>query len=127
VLHGLFGLVRRLDPGEHDPGCAQVEGVSCPDAVRGLDPDEHRDAVRVGGELLGQQLALVAAAVLQVGEQPVEPGQSAGLGGQGGAETEERAVQGVTRGQTAGQIGHHGFLPEPRRTWGRWSGRAVPR
>jgi hypothetical protein len=32
----------------------------------GLDPDEHRDAVRVGGELLGHHLALVAAAVFQV-------------------------------------------------------------
>jgi hypothetical protein len=80
--------------------------VSCADAVGGLDPDEHRDGVGVGGELLGKQFALVAAAVLQVGEEPVEPGEGAGLGGQCGAEAEERAVQGVTGGQAAGQIGH---------------------
>jgi hypothetical protein len=43
-----------LDPGEHDPGCTEVEGVSCGDAVGGFDPDEHRDGVGVGGELLGQ-------------------------------------------------------------------------
>ena len=66
------------------------------DAVGGLDPDEHRDAVGVGGQLLVQQFALVAAAVFEVGEQPVEPGQGAGFGGQRRAEAEERAVQGVT-------------------------------
>lgn len=104
--HGLRGLVHGLDPGEHDPGCAQVEGMSCADAVGGLDPDEHRNAVGVGGELLGQQLALVAATVLQGGEEPVEPGEGAGLGGQRGAEAEERAVQGVTGGQAARQIDH---------------------
>ena len=60
----------------------------------------------VRGELLGQQLALVTAAVLQVGEEPVEPGEGAGLGGERGAEAEECAVQGVTGGQAAGQIGH---------------------
>ena len=70
--------------------------MSGADAVGGLDSDEHRDAVGVGGQLLGQQLALVAAAVLQVGEQPVEPGQGACLGGQRGAEAEERSVQSVT-------------------------------
>jgi hypothetical protein len=74
--------------------------------VGGLDPHEHRNGVGVGGQLLVQQLALVAAAVFQVDEQPVEPGQGAGFGGQRGAEAEEGAVQGVPRGQTAGQVGH---------------------
>jgi hypothetical protein len=80
--------------------------VSGADAVGGLDADEHRDGVGVGRQLLVQQLALVAAAVFEVGEQPVEPGQGAGLGGQCGAEAEERSVQGVTRGQTARQVDH---------------------
>ena len=66
------------------------------DAVGGLDSDEHGDAVGVGRQLLVQQLALVAAAVFQVDQQPVEPGQGAGLGGQRGAEAEERSVQSVT-------------------------------
>jgi hypothetical protein len=37
--------------------------VAGADAVGGFDPDEHRDTVGVGGQLLVQQFALGAAAV----------------------------------------------------------------
>jgi hypothetical protein len=68
VPDGLFGLGARLDSREHDPGRAQVEGVPGTDALGGLDPHEHRDAVRIGGRLLVQQLALVAAAAGERGD-----------------------------------------------------------
>jgi hypothetical protein len=62
--------------------------------------------------------------VLQVGEEPVEPGEGAGLGGQRGTEAEERAVQGGVspEARRLDRSVIHGFLPEPLRMSGRWSG-----
>ena len=49
-----------------DAGDAGVEQPAGADPLGGLDPGEHRDAVRLGGDLLVQQFALGAAAVFQV-------------------------------------------------------------
>ena len=48
---------------------------------------------------LAEQQRLVAAAVLEVDQQPVEPGQPERLGGERAAERQERAEQRLARGQ----------------------------
>src|SRR4051794_3631990 len=103
-----------------------VSGKLVYDTVHDTKEDEHRVGVGVGSELLGHQLAL-AAAVLQVSEEPVEPGQ--GAGSAAGAEPRPRNVP-YRVSPEAGRLDRsviHGFVPGPLRMSGRWSGRAAPR
>jgi hypothetical protein len=70
------------------------------DPLGRFHPGEHRDPPGLAGELLVQQRPLVAAAVLQVDQQPVEAGHRARLGGERRAETEERPAHRVAGRQS---------------------------
>ena len=106
VPHRRLDILDRLQPREHHSGDSGVEQPPGADPLGRLDAGEHGDAVRLGRDLLVQQGPLVAAAVLEVGEQPVEAGDRAGLGGQRRAEAEERAVQGLAGGQPGADVRH---------------------
>jgi hypothetical protein len=76
-LAHLFGGVQAR---EHDPGGAVVEYPADADAGIGLHPHDHRDAIGGGHRDGGAELLLPAGAVLEVEQQPVEPGSRAHLG-----------------------------------------------
>ena len=62
--------------------------------------------MRGGREQLADEVVL-AGAMLEVDEQPVEAGQRARLGGERGAEVEERAQRRLARPQPLAQRGAH--------------------
>ena len=78
----------------------------------GLHAHQRVHARRGRAQELPEQLRLVAAAVLEVDEQPVEPGQPERLGGQRAAERQERPEQRLARGE-AGLHARHGAESGP--------------
>ena len=95
--------VGAVDPGEHDPGGAEVEQSPGADPVGGLDPDDGRHAVRRGGGDDVPRLLLAAGAVLEVEQDPVDAGRRADLGGDRRRGAEEGAVGDLGRGEPASQ------------------------
>ena len=103
VPHGLGHLLFRSQPGQHDPGRAQVEHPAEPDAGVGLDPDHGGHAVGGRGQHGRADLLLAAAAVLQVEQDPVGPGGGADLGRHRRGHPEEGPDGRLPRGQPGPQ------------------------
>ena len=94
-----LGLLGRVDLRAHHALDAEVERPRGAPAHVGLDAHQRVHARGGRAQQLAEQLRLVAAAVLEVDEQPVEAGQPERLGGQRAAERQERAEQRLARGQ----------------------------
>ena len=92
-------LLGGVDLRAHHALDAEVERAGGPAADVGLHAHERVHAACGRAEQLAEQQRLVAAAVLEVDEQPVEAGQGQRFGGQRAAERQERAEQGLARGQ----------------------------
>ncbi len=88
---GVAHLGRRLEPGHHDAGRAQVERPAHPQAGVHLDADERGHAGGLGRIQLRKQVGLRARSVLEVDEQPVKAGKSGQLNSLGRTEVQERA------------------------------------
>ena len=88
---------RTVDAGQHDSRCPVVQDPAHPDPGVGLHPDHGRHAVRAGGRDDIADLFLTAGAVLQIEQQPVEPGSGADLGGERGRGAQEGAQGGCPR------------------------------
>jgi hypothetical protein len=82
-------LLDRVHAREHHAG---GPGVECPpgaDPLVRLDSHQRRHAVSGGGQQLADERVL-AGAVLEIDQQPVEAGERAGFGRERRAEVEER-------------------------------------
>ena len=95
-----LGLLGRVDLRAHHALDAEVEGAGGAAAHVGLHAHQRVHAGGARAQQLRQQLRLVAAAVLEVDEQPVEAGQAERLGRQRRAERQEAAEQGLAGCET---------------------------
>ena len=101
----------RVDLRAHHALDAEVQRARRAPAHVGLDAHEPVHARGGRAQQLAEQLRLVAAAVLEVDQQPIEPGQAERLRGQRRAERQKGAEQRLARGQA----GLHGGLRRHRR------------
>jgi hypothetical protein len=95
-----------LEPGDHDPGGARIEGSPDPEPLRRLGPDDRRRPVANRVEL-AHQLRLGPRAVLEVDDQPVEAGPGKQLGVDRRAAADERPEEGLS-GEDPGAEGAGG-------------------
>ena len=99
----LANLIGTVDAGQHDSRGTVVQDAAHPDPGVGLDPDHGGHPVGTGGRDDVADLFLTAGAVLQVQQQPVEPGSGADLGGERGRGAQEGAQGGVAVPDRPGQ------------------------
>ena len=113
--HGLRGLEGGIDLREHDPLGAEIEHAVGALALVRLDA--HDDARGGGLERLelGQDVRFGAAAVLEVDDGEVVAGAAHDLGGEGGAEVQKAAQQGLAVVESLFEVLHpHRVYLQPR-------------